>query len=268
MLTAARSLRPIRLLVALLGAIALITGACGDDDSGGAAMSDDEFCEMLADMEDEVDDLDDPEAFALLGEVARQAPNAELREAMITIAEIAEEFEDLDEDDPAAMMAVFALFGDAEFMEAAETIDRYMTEVCGFDTGSDFDDDFFDDDFGDDDFDDDFDSDGADSGWGGTGPAMDDMSAGDVVEALGSAFDDFAPDNRGSGVGIYPNFGGAGTIVDATVYDAPEVDGVALCEALDAAVASLTDDPDVRLEIFSDETLVAERDLGGSCVPA
>ena len=230
-------------------------------------MSDDEFCEMMADMEGEAGDLDDPEAFALFGQIARQAPNAELRDAMVTIAEAFEELEGLDEDDPAAMLAVFALLGDAEFMEASETIERYMSEVCGIDTGSDFDDDFF----GDDDFEGNgaFDDDGdGESGWGGAGPAMDDLSAGDVSEALGSAFNDFAPDNRGSGVGIYPNFGGPGTIVDATVYDAPDVDGVGLCEALAAAVSSLTDDPDVRLEIFSDETLVAERDIGGSCVPA
>ena len=222
-------------------------------------MSDDEFCEMMADMEDEAGDLDDPEAFALFAQIARQAPNAELRDAMMTVAEAFEGLEGLDEDDPEAMLAVFALLGDADFMAAGETIDRYMSEVCGFDTGSDFDDDFFDDDDG---FSDDDNGDDVEFSFGGGGSAMDDLSAGDIREALGSAFDDFAPDNRGSGVGIF------GNTVDATVYDATDVDGVGLCEALGEVVASLTDASDVRLEIFSDETLVAERDIGGTCVPA
>lgn len=112
-------------------------------------MSEQAFCDSLA--EAEAADLDDDEALAAFALLANRAPNPELRSAMNSIAEVVELLEDLDEDDPESVSQAFSVMFDPEFMEAAETIEQFMVETCGMDTGSDWDDDMWDDDDWDDD---------------------------------------------------------------------------------------------------------------------
>jgi hypothetical protein len=135
-------------LVGLLGALALVATACGNDDGpasaggggGGGAMSEQAFCNMIAEIEEDADDLDDAEAIAMFGRMAQRAPNPELREAMLRLADAAELLEDLDDDDPESIGEAFALMFDPDFVAAAETIERFMSDTCGIDTGSDWDD--------------------------------------------------------------------------------------------------------------------------------
>lgn len=228
-------------------------------------MSDDEFCELMAELEQDASDMDDLEALAMFTGVADQAPDPEVREAMQLFAGKIEELEGLDEDDPEAMGAAFALMMDPELTAATETINTYMTEVCGIDTGTDVgggDGDFFDED---DEASEGNDTDGVD-GPASDGSAMDDLSAGDVREALEERLDEFVAENSGSGVGIFPS--GDLVVVDFTVYlpeDGGEVDALALCNLLADTVDSMTDDPGVRLEVLVDDDNVAERQPGGSC---
>ncbi|MFP4513278.1 MAG: hypothetical protein ACLFRV_10085 [Acidimicrobiales bacterium] len=252
-------------LAAVLSALALFLAACGDDDGGGGAMSDDEFCEMMADLEEDAADLDDLEALAMFTDVADQAPDPEVREAMQLFAEKIDELEGLDEDDPEAMGEAFAVMMDPEVTEATETIDTYMSDVCGIDTGTDVggDDGGF--------FDEDDETSTEDDAGGVDGPesdgsAMDDLSAGDVREALGDDLDELVPENTGSGVGIFPS--GDAVVVDLTVYlpeDGGDVDALGLCNLLADTVESMTDDPGIRLEVLVDDDDVAERQPGGSC---
>lgn len=147
--------RPIRFFGALLAALALVLTACGDDDggaAGGGIMSDQEFCDFVAETE-ELPEEDGLESIAMFAEVARRAPNQELRDALGKFAEIAEELEGLDEDDPESIGVAFGLMFDPEVMEASETVERYMVETCGVDPnefGGDFDDPDFEFDFDDD----------------------------------------------------------------------------------------------------------------------
>jgi hypothetical protein len=251
-MTSKRSTR-LRLLC-VVGALTLVMTACGDDDSssgggGGATLSDEEFCEQLEALEESEAELDGPEAFALMGQLARRAPNAELREALSLFAGLAEQLEGLDEDDPEAIGIMFGIIFDPEFIAAAETLETYLSEVCGFDTGDSGE---FGGDFG--------------SGVDGDGSAWDDLDSGELREALVPAFERFAPDNRGTGIGIFPR--GRGTVVDVSVYDT-DLDSAAaigLCEALADAVDSRTSDPGVILEVSVDDEVVAGREPGGSCI--
>lgn len=246
-----RSMRSLSILFAVL---ALVLAACGDDDgpsgSDGGAMSDQEFCALIEEMENQADDGDELESFAVFGQIARRAPNNEVRDALLKFAEIAEELDGLDEDDPEAMGVMFGLMLDPEVQAASESIENYVSDVCGFDLGMD-------------DADIEWDFDDDDSGsFGGQGSAMDDLHAGDLREAMASALDQYAPGAGGSGAGIYPSDGA--TVVEYTVEGADDVDSVALCEALADLVDGMTDDPNVIIKIDGSGSS-AERLPGGVC---
>jgi hypothetical protein len=141
----------VRFSVVLVAVLGLMSGACGDDDggsvggAGGGQLSEQAFCAQLASMEADDADITDAQAIAQLAALARQAPDADMRRALQKFAEVAEDLEGFDEDDPAALSAAFALIFDPEVMAASETIERYLSETCGIDTGAD-DDWMFDDD--------------------------------------------------------------------------------------------------------------------------
>jgi hypothetical protein len=229
----------------------LVIAACGDDDSaagggggGAASLSEEAFCAQLAEMED--DDVEfDGEVVAQLAALARQAPTAELRGALETFAEIAEQLEGLDDDDPEAIGIAFGVMFDPEVMGAIETIERFLSETCGIDTGDDWD---------------------FDQGVGGStsdGSAWDDLDSGELRDAMADAFDRYASDRNGTGVGIVPR--GGGVVVDVSVYDGTDVDALGLCESLAALVDARTSDPGVKLEVLVDDDVVAERPPGGTC---
>ncbi len=263
--------RVARLIFSLVAIAALTLAACGNDDDGpggGQALSDEEFCDLLDDLDDDADLFDDADSLAVFAGIARQAPDPEMRESMLALAEVAEQLEGLDDDDPEAMGIAFSLAFDPEFMGHMETIETYLSEVCGIDTGMDDD---WDADFGGmgDDGDDPWDDDAAESGDDDWTPsdrtAMEDLSAGEIRERLSDAFDEFAPGNSGSGVGIFPMAGM--TAVEVTVYDPDSIEELALCDAVNTVVVSLTDDNEVVVLVKVDDDTVAERTPGGSCRP-
>lgn len=142
----ARALRlPASLLTLLLVGVGLT--ACGNDDAGGGAMSDEQFCARIAELEESGEDMSDDEAMAELGRLAAQAPNEELRQALAHLAEVTQQMSEFDEDDPDAMGAAMELMFDPQFMASAETVESYMSDTCGIETDTGFDEDM---DFGED----------------------------------------------------------------------------------------------------------------------
>jgi hypothetical protein len=144
-----------RLIALLAGTLLLSAGlvACGDD--GGDTLTAEEFCEHLAEIEDMDDgdllleeDLD--AALDALDELVAVAPD-EVRDDLRIMRDKFAEFGelDIDEDDPEAgfealMMVVF----DPEFLGAAERLEEFSVEECGFEPSDDVGDfdDVFDDD--------------------------------------------------------------------------------------------------------------------------
>ena len=132
----------VRYTAVLLAVLGLLAAGCGDDGGstgggGGPQLSEQAFCAQLAAMEEsDSDDISDAEAIAQMAALARQAPDADVRRALEKFAEIATELEGFDEDDPEALSAAFALIFDPEVMAATETIESYLSDTCGIDTGS------------------------------------------------------------------------------------------------------------------------------------
>lgn len=251
-------LQRVRSIPVLFVVFALVLAACGDDDgtgsAGGAAMSDDEFCALIDETEGWDDDDDELASFAVLGELARRAPNAQLRDAFLKFAEVGEELDGLDEDDPEALGLVFELMLDPEMAAATATIEGYMADVCGIDPevdGTEFE------------FDDATDEGGSDGGAMGSGSAFNDIHAGELHEAMASAVDQHAPGAEAAGAGIYPR--DDATVVEFTIGPADEVDRVALCEALVDLVEARTSDPDVSIQVKGSLGTIAERLPGGAC---
>jgi hypothetical protein len=117
-----------RTLVALVAAVALIGASCGDDGGGGSTEA---FCAALEDQEANQElDLDDPEGLAEFNALVDQAPE-EVRGAMEEFGQVAQELENLDDNDPEAFGAVFALFGDPDFLRALQELSVFMADECG-----------------------------------------------------------------------------------------------------------------------------------------
>lgn len=108
----------------------MLAAACGDD-SGGGGVSTEAFCAELERIDANADiDIEDPEALAEFTALAERAPE-EVRGAMQEFAEIANRLEGLDDDDPEAFGAAFALFGDPDFLQALKTVSLFMADDCG-----------------------------------------------------------------------------------------------------------------------------------------
>lgn len=115
----------------LAGAIS-VAPACGGDDDGGA-LDDSEYCAMVigAAFAAQIT-ADDNALYRALGELADQAPNEELRGAMIAFGEHADQADALDPDDPDDMWNLIDLLGEPAFVEANEVLNAYLEQTCEF----------------------------------------------------------------------------------------------------------------------------------------
>lgn len=142
-----------RSIGALAVAAALGMTACGGDDGGGAGgaggggaggggsrLTDEAFCARLVELEEQTSQLDPDEAdaafFGQLSALVAAAPNDQLRSALSTFGDIAQKLEGIDENDPEAFGEAFAIFFDPKVIAASETLETYLTDTCGIDTGS------------------------------------------------------------------------------------------------------------------------------------
>ena len=76
-------------------------------------------------------------AAEILVELAQKAPNAEVRDALGVIAPIFERLGSVDQTDETAMMEILEEMSSPEVTAASEVLDRYGSDVCGFDDTDD-----------------------------------------------------------------------------------------------------------------------------------
>jgi hypothetical protein len=237
---------------AVLFAGLALTG-CGDDDSGSSSgrLTDEAFCAEIAALEQRANAMDEAEILAEFARLAAQAPNDELRAALEQVGRIAEQIGSIDEDDPDSFGEAMSIVFNPANMAAMQQFETYVTETCGLelDSGDDFGDGGFGDDGGDDTFDD--------------GRAFEDLDASAIREALRPTLDAEAPDANSTGISIFSR--GGVVVVQAQVFDAGNVDALAICEALGSIVDEATSDPDVELEVTVDDDVAAVRSPGATC---
>ena len=117
-----------RALIGVVMVFSLLVVACGDDSGGGSTEA---FCK-LAEEQDAGDslDLDNPDDLDAINELVAQSPS-EVRGSMEDLRDLAVEFSGLDENDPEAFSAAFALFGDPKFLGAVKEISIFFADECG-----------------------------------------------------------------------------------------------------------------------------------------
>ncbi|MEN9802778.1 MAG: hypothetical protein RLZ37_1903 [Actinomycetota bacterium] len=76
-------------------------------------------------------------AAEILVELAEKAPNAEVRDALGVIAPIFERLGSVDQTDETAMTEILDAMSSPEVNAASEVLDRYGSDVCGFDDAED-----------------------------------------------------------------------------------------------------------------------------------
>lgn len=109
--------------------------ACGGDSGGSAA--DQAFCGEIKKL-DSLDFQSNIGSLAsILTDLAKKAPTDELRDALGVITPIFEELNSADPSDPAAMSKILELLSSPEVTAASDVLDKYGTEVCGFQGSSD-----------------------------------------------------------------------------------------------------------------------------------
>ena len=122
------------LVVPFLIAAGLLS-ACGGD--SGSSSSDEAFCKEIEQLENLDIETDIASAAEILVELAEKAPNAEVRDALGVIAPIFERLGSVDQTDETAMMEVAQEISSPEVNAAIEVLDRYGSDVCGFDDSED-----------------------------------------------------------------------------------------------------------------------------------
>ncbi|MEX2628284.1 MAG: hypothetical protein WD225_15465 [Ilumatobacteraceae bacterium] len=259
-----------RRIAGLMVSGALLTAACGGDDD---ALSDDEFCERMEQVEEEFeedpDDELDAEDLNRLADLATSAPNDEIRDALNTFGEFAERLEGVDEDDPEAFGEAMSIVFDPEFTSAFESLEEYLVGTCGYDESE---------------FSGGFDDEVVDEGSNGGDTTGADDAEPDIADdaepdiaydevAYDEVFDDLSllrdpvEAELGSvqGVGIMSMMGAPIATID---IDPAEVDPMEACEVLATIWDDLLSASGLPVEINdADFELVVSRPAGGDCTP-
>ena len=119
--------------VALIGSTSLI--ACGGDDessSADSAVSIEEFCAKIDDLESAVEPDDMASAVAALSDLVDSSPSSEVRKALETLIPVITKMADIDENDPDAIGELMGLMMDPDVMEAGTVLETFGAEQCGF----------------------------------------------------------------------------------------------------------------------------------------
>jgi len=239
--------RPLALIA--LAATPLVAVACG---SSSSRLSDEEFCAKLSDFQSASDvnsDASSPEALKavlpLIADLAKNAPNDELKKALETMGPIIEKMSSLDENDPDAFGEMMSLMFDPAVASAGKVIETYSTDVCKFPPTTDS-------------------SSIDDSSMTFPPSAMDDMTYEDVNAAVEPLKSTNYPNGYISSAGL-EGTGDGGTLVTVDFADTDTVDAVAVCEAIDAMITEKTTDTNVSIKVSVNGKEVGGRPVGGTC---
>lgn len=109
--------------------------ACGGDDessSADSAVSIEEFCAKIDDLESAVEPDDMASAVAALSDLVDSSPTPEIRDALETLIPVITKMADIDENDPDAIGELMGLMMDPDVMEAGTVLETFGAEQCGF----------------------------------------------------------------------------------------------------------------------------------------
>ena len=238
----------------------LVAVACG---SSSSRSSDEEFCAKLADFQTASDvnsDASSPEALKailpLIAELAKTAPNDELKNALETMGPAIEKMSSLDENDPDAFSEMMSLMFDPEVASAGKVIEAYSTDVCKFPPTTDsssIDDSAMT-----------FPPSTDDRSMFNEGTILADMGYEDINNAVAPLKSTNFPNGYIISAGIEGTADGS-SLVTVDFADTDTVDPVAVCEAIDAAIAEKTTDTNVSIKVSVDGKEVGGRPVGGTC---
>ena len=252
--------RPIALIA--LAATPIFAVSCGDDSSSSRS-SDEEFCAKLIEIEaSNAFNLDDndpemlKEMLIVFADLAKTAPNDELKKALETMGPLIEKMSKIDENDPDALGEVMSMMFDPEVAAASETFDAYSTDVCKIPPTTD--------------------SSSLDDSSMTFPPSTDnqimfdegtilgDMAADEITNAVDALKSTNFPNGYISSSGIEAASDGS-SLVTVDFADTDSVDAVAICEAIDVAIAEKTTDTNVLIKISVAGKEVGGRPVGGTC---
>lgn len=222
-------------------AFLLVLPACGGESSGNGG-SDGAFCSKLREMEAMPESDDPAEALKQLAELAKVAPNDEVRRAMSALQPIVEKITSIDSGSEDAFGEIMALLFDPDVIKAGEVLDKYSVDVCGMepsDSSSDS-------------------SNGDGNGGstdGGSGTVFDDIEAGDIGDAVTDELATTSPGTAYSGASMSAN--GDSTDIQVDLSGDRTYDADALCSFVLDYVAENSTDTAIEVAIVHDGATAA-----------
>lgn len=132
--------KTILVLAPCLASLAFLPGCGGDSGgtfTGRASTSDKAFCQEIEQLDSLDIQTDIAKAADILAELARKAPNSEVRNALNVIAPIFAKISTVDQNDPNAMQEILASMSSPDVQAASQVLDRYGKDICGFTSSGD-----------------------------------------------------------------------------------------------------------------------------------
>jgi len=238
-------------VLALFSVIA-VASSCG---GGGSSSSnaDGDFCEYLRGLEDIDPEAAPDDALAAIDEIVDRAPDGEIKGALEDLRPVLESMVNIDPNDEEAFTEMMSLMFDPKVIAAGEVLDKYGTEVCGFedtsgdssvDTGGDW---TTDADFGQE-----------------SASALEALESSDISAAVERVLADVAPGASIASSGWSSM--GSGFSVDVDVTGAEGIDGVPLCDAVGELLTDTDPNAVFSISITLDGTPIAFGDSdSGNC---
>lgn len=248
------------LVIIALAVTPIIAVSCGGSSSSS---NDKNFCVKLDGLETVLamsplaDDLGELKGFIpLIADLAKTAPNAELKKAMETMKSLVEKMSAIDVKDPDALDVLTSLTSDSEVVSASETVDAYLTDVCKVSQTTDL--------TPSDDSSMTLPSSTDDQNPYQAGTIWGDMETDDITNAVEPLKSTSFPNGYINSWGFEAGDNDS-TLVSIDFADTDSVDALAVCEAIDAAIAKKTTDTNVSIKVTVNEKEVGGRPVGGTC---
>lgn len=229
---------------AVAGAVivaASMVSSCGGG-SSNASGTDGAFCNKLRQLQTMPQSDDPTEAVKQLADLAKVAPNDEVRSAMAALAPLIDKIDAIDTTKEDAFAEIMALMFSPEVIKAGEVIDGYAKDVCGIDTS---------------DTSSTVAPSGDSSGMGGN--VMDDLDAGDIGDAISAELAAVSPDTDYSGTSM--SYAGDSTLIEVDLGGGAGYDADSICRVVLDYVAENSSDDAIEVNIRHDGSVVA------SCTP-
>lgn len=238
--------------LALLSVVALAS-SCGGGDGESASNADSDFCDYLSTLEDIDPEAAPDDALAAIDQIIDRAPDGEIKGALEDLRPIFESMVNIDPNNEEAFTEMMSLMFDPKVIAAGEVLEKYGTEVCGFedtsgdssvDTGGDW---TTDADFGQE-----------------PASALEELESSDISDAVERVLVDLAPDAYVASSGWSSM--GSSFSVDVDVTGAENIDGVPLCDAVGELLTDTDSSAKFTISITLDGTPIARGDSeSGNC---